>query len=341
MARGLAGVLSCLVAGSAFADAISVKLANTKVMRGRGTPQLKIAILEPIAGFRLELNRSDGRPFQWKGGGRPGVIRAIELDSPVGRFTWTGKLTINLPNASTAEMPLEFETMVAEPLKLTVDKDKDVDLEKRTITFRLSNPAGKAELKVLMDTGEFAFDGEVPFSEEPPGTPLVVTWPERAGRPLKISLKTFDSLGLFIGVEFFPWSFEIPHDDITFDTGRWDIKPDEQAKLDESAGKAIDAIRKFGRFADVTLYVAGHTDTVGATANNRGLSLNRAKAIAQYFRRKGVTIPIRYEGFGEEALAVGTDDEVDEVRNRRAQYIISIDAPRISNSHVTPSWKRL
>jgi outer membrane protein OmpA-like peptidoglycan-associated protein len=328
-------------ASTALADAIDVAIENTMVMKGRGNPRVKVSILEPIAGFKLNLSRSDGKTFEWKGGGRPGVVRTIELDQPVGRFTWKGELTVNFPNASTGAMPLEFETQSAAPLNLHVDKDKDVDLVKRTITFKLSNPAGKAELKVLMDTGDFAFDGEVPFNGEAPNTPLTVSWPERQGNPLKISLKAYDTLGVFIGVDFFPWSFEIPHDDVTFDTGKWDIKSEEQKKLDVASTKALEAISKFGKFAEVTLYVAGHTDTVGPTASNRTLSFNRARAIAGYFRRKGISIPIRYEGFGEEALGVGTGDEVDEVRNRRVQYIISIDPPRISNARFAPSWQRL
>lgn len=336
----LSVLLSFTLATLAQADAIDVALANTTVMKGKGWPQVKVSILEPIAGFKLKLTRSDGKAFEWKGGGKPGVVRTIELDQPVGKFTWTGELTVNFPNATTGTMPLEFETVMAQSLELKVDKDKDVDLEKRTVTFRLNNPAGKAELKVLMDTGDFAFDGEIPFSGEAPGTPLTVSWPERPGKPLKIALKAYDSLGVYIGVDFFPWSFEIPHDDVTFDTGKWDIKPDEQKKLDDASAKALDAIRKFGKFADVTLFVAGHTDTVGPTESNRTLSFNRARAIATYFRKKGITIPIKYDGFGEEALAVPTNDEVDEVRNRRVQYIIAIEPPRISGSRVG-KWQRL
>ena len=337
----LLSMLLCLASSLVHADAIDVSLENTQVMKGKGWPRVKVAIVEPIAGFKLNLTRSDGKTFEWKGGGRPGTTRTIELDQPVGKFTWKGELTVNFPNANTGTMPLEFETQMGAPLQITVDKDKDVDLEKRVITFKLSNPAGKVELKVLMDTGEYAFDGEIPFAGEAPGTPLTVTWPEKSGKPLKLSLKAFDTLGVFIGIEFFPWSFEIPHDDVTFDTGKWDIKADEQAKLDESISKALDAIRKFGKFADVTLFVAGHTDTVGPTASNRTLSFNRARAIAGYFRKKGVTIPIRYEGFGEEALAVGTDDEVDEQRNRRAQYIIAIEPPRMSNARFAAKWQKL
>ncbi|MDX2009259.1 MAG: OmpA family protein [Myxococcaceae bacterium] len=337
----LVPLLAVLLACPAFADAIDVALANTTVMKGKGWPQVKVSILEPIAGFKLNLSRGDGKAFEWKGGGKPGVTRTIELDAPIGKTTWKGELTVNFPNASTGTMPLEFETVVAVPLELKVDKDKDVDLAKRTITFTLNNPAGKAQLKVLLESGDVAFDGEIPFSGEAPGTPLEVSWPDKGSRPLKISLKAYDALGVFIGVDFFPWSFEIPHDDVTFDTGTWDIKPSEQKKLDESAVKALDAIRKFGRFADVSLFVAGHTDTRGPTASNRTLSLNRARAIAQYFRAKGVTIPIRYEGFGEEALAVATDDEVDEERNRRVQYIIAIDPPRLSNATFAPKWVKL
>ncbi|MBM4779074.1 MAG: OmpA family protein [Archangiaceae bacterium] len=340
MAR-LIAFLVFVVASLSQADAIDVALANTTVMKGKGWPQVKVSILEPIAGFKLNLTRSDGKSFEWKGGGRPGTTRTIELDQPTGKFTWKGELTVNFPNASTGNMPLEFETVMAVPLELKVDKDKDVDLEKRTVTFRLNNPAGKAELKVLMDTGDFAFDGEVPFEGEAPGTPLTVSWPEKPGKPLKISLKAYDTLGVFIGVDFFPWSFEIPHDDVTFDTGKWDIRTEEQKKLDESAGKALDAIRKFGKFADVTLFVAGHTDTVGPTDSNRTLSLNRARSIATYFRKRGVSIPIRYEGFGEESLAVSTNDETDEVRNRRVQYIIAIDPPRMSGGRFAPKWQRL
>jgi outer membrane protein OmpA-like peptidoglycan-associated protein len=324
-----------------LADAIDVSLANTQVLKGKGWPQVKVSIIEPIAGFRLNLTRSDGKTFEWKGGGRPGVTRTIELDQPVGRFTWKGELTVNFPNANTGTLPLEFETQIAVPLSIIVDKEKDVDLEKRTLSFKLTNPAGKVEFKVLMDTGECALDAQIPFAGEAPGTPLAVTWPEKPGKPLKLSLKAYDTLGVFISVDFFPWSFEIPHDDVIFDTGKWDIKPGEQAKLDESISKAVDAIRKFGKFAQVTLFVAGHTDTVGPTASNRALSLNRARSIAGYFRNKGVVIPIRYEGFGEEALAVASDDEVDEQLNRRVQYIIAVDPPRMSNAHVGAKWQKL
>ena len=71
----------------------------------------------------------------------------------------------------------------------------------------------------------------------------------------------------------------------------------------------------------------GHTDSVGDPASNRKLSFNRAKAIAGYFRARGLSLPIYYVGMGEDAPAVDAPDETDEPRNRRAQYIVSVDAP--------------
>ena len=51
-------------------------------------------------------------------------------------------------------------------------------------------------------------------------------------------------------------------------------------------------------------------------------------------------IPVLYEGFGEEALAVATADETDEPKNRRAQYILAIEDPAM-NVPFAAKWQRL
>ena len=99
-------------------------------------------------------------------------------------------------------------------------------------------------------------------------------------------------------------------------------------------------MRKYKQWADVKLYILGHTDTVGANASNRTLSFNRAKSIGGSFRRKGVRIPILYDGFGEDALLVQTADETDEPKNRRADYILSVESP-VRNSALKPNWQKL
>jgi hypothetical protein len=50
---------------------------------------------------------------------------------------------------------------------------------------------------------------------------------------------------------------------------------------------------------------------------------------------------VLYEGFGEEALLVSTPDETDEPKNRRAEYILSIDDPTTPNVPFPPRWQRL
>lgn len=329
-----------LLAFSAFADAIDVAVTN-KVMRGKGWPTVQVHILEPIAGFKLSLVRDDGTKFERKGGGKPGVIRYIELDHPEGVAHWKGELTLNYPNGSTGSMPLEFDTEIIGPLQLTIDKDKDVDVEGRKIRFKLNHPAGKVQLRVLMDTGAYAFDGDIPFDKEPAGTRLEVAWPEKPGQVMRIDFRAYDTSGLFNGVEFTPWRIDIPHEEVNFDSGKWDIRDDERAKLDASYKLIDDAVTKFGRLAQIRLYVAGHTDTVGPKDSNLTLSLNRARSIGGYFRKKGLSIPVYYAGFGEDALLVGTPDETDELKNRRAQYIISIDDPTMTNVPFAAKWKRL
>jgi outer membrane protein OmpA-like peptidoglycan-associated protein len=336
--RLLALALTCLGL-PALADAVDLSITRT-VKKGQ-LPSVQVQIQEPIAGFRLNLTRSDGKTLEFKGGGRPGTVRTLSLEQPEGHFGWSGTLTVNFPNASVGELPLTFETDVVGPLKLELDVKRDVDFAHRRITFKLTRPAGKAELMVLMDTGERAFDGEVPFAKEAAGTPLEVTWPEAKGQVMRVELKVYDVDGFFQGVEVTQWEVDIPHEEVTFDSGKAFVRADQVAKLEASYGLIADAVTKYGRLADIKLYLAGHTDTVGPTAANRTLSLARAKAIAQYFRKRGLTLPLFYEGFGEEALAVPTADEVDEARNRRAEYIIAIEAPAPRNTAVVPQWHRL
>lgn len=329
-----------LLACVARADAVDLSI-NNRTMVGKGLPSVRVHILEPIAGFRLKLESSAGRKVDVKGGGKPGVTRVIDLPQDEGIVTWKGELTINLPNAETAAMPLEFETQLAGTLKFLFDKNKDVDLPGRKVSFKLNQPAAKAELKVLMDTGSYAFDGEVPFDDAAPGAPLFVTWPAAEGQVMKIFLRVHTTSGQYNGVELTPWQVDIPHEEVNFDSAKWDIRPEEQPKLDKSYALISEAVSKFGSLATLRLYVAGHTDTMGGTQYNRGLSLNRARAIAQYFRRKGLRIAVYYGGFGEEALQVGTPDETDEPKNRRAEYLITIDEPRPKNVPFTPKWQRL
>lgn len=333
-------LLAALLPALALADSVNVSLTN-KALKGKGLPAVHVEILEPIAGFRLTLAREGGKPQEWKGGGKPGVTRTIELAQPEGASKWAGALVINLPNGTTATMPLEFETELAGPLTMTMDKDKDVDIPGRKLRFSLNQPIAKVHLRVLMDTGATVVDDDITFNGEPAGTKLEVTWPETKGQVLKVELRAWAKSGVFNGVELTPWRIDIPHEEVNFASGKWDVSPEEAVKLESSLKLILEAIEKFGSLAEIKLYIAGHTDTVGPNASNRALSLNRAKSIGTWFRKKGVRIPVRYEGFGEDALLVATNDEQEEAKNRRAEYIIAIDDPSTKNVPFQPKWQRL
>ena len=333
-------LLTALLPALAFADSVNVSLTN-KALKGKGTPAVHIEILEPIAGFRLVLAKDGGKPQEWKGGGRPGVTRTIELTQSEGTTKWAGELIINLPNGTTGNMPLEFETELVGPLTLTMDKDKDVDIPGRKLRFTLNQAISKVHLKVLMDTGSTIVDDDIAFDNEPAGTKLEVTWPEAKGQVLKVDLRAYAKSGVYNGVELTPWRIDIPHEEVNFASGKWDVSAEEAVKLESSLKLILVAIDKFGSLAEIKLFIAGHTDTVGANASNRTLSLNRARSIGAWFRKKGVRIPVRYEGFGEEALLVSTNDETAEAKNRRAEYIIAIDDPATKSVPFQPNWQRL
>jgi MYXO-CTERM domain-containing protein len=88
------------------------------------------------------------------------------------------------------------------------------------------------------------------------------------------------------------------------------------------------------------LYIVGYTDTVGPTPYNDELSRSRAKAIAKYFHDKGFWAEIYYAGMGERAPRVETGDNVDEVRNRRALYLLGVQDPA-SGGQIPHKWQKL
>jgi outer membrane protein OmpA-like peptidoglycan-associated protein len=228
-----------------------------------------------------------------------------------------------------------------EPLKISIDKSK-VDLKQHRLEMVLSREAAKVTLRVIGDSGGILADQEIDFSGKPSGVPLLVTWsPSSEEAAAKIELRAFDTAGYWAAVELLPWSVSIPHREVTFKTGSWRIEDAEKAKLEESYAKIADTVARHADLGTVVLFVAGHTDTVGKSSDNFKLSLERARAIAGWFRQRGLRIPMAFEGFGESALLVRTADEVDEPRNRRADYILSFDEPSLPAVGFRPVWQRM
>jgi outer membrane protein OmpA-like peptidoglycan-associated protein len=214
---------------------------------------------------------------------------------------------------------------VRAPFHVSYDADH-LDLDGHVLQFKASRPAASAELVAIGEDGQPLGNGSASYPDASPGAWLAVSWTQPAGaRVLMLRLRVVGRDGLATNVELTPWSVTVEHEDVNFATSSAAIDPGEDAKLDASLAKINEVAVRSQRFVKMQLFVAGHTDTVGPSARNRALSLDRARAIAAYFRRKGLALPIAYAGFGEDVLKVKTPDETDERRNRRADYVI---APR-------------
>jgi outer membrane protein OmpA-like peptidoglycan-associated protein len=103
-------------------------------------------------------------------------------------------------------------------------------------------------------------------------------------------------------------------DTITFDTGSWEIAPDQAAALAEIADAMRRAIERNQRTA---FLIEGHTDAVGQDVDNLSLSDRRAEAVAQILSEQFGVPPenLVTQGYGEQYLKIPTEGP--ERRNRR------------------------
>jgi outer membrane protein OmpA-like peptidoglycan-associated protein len=328
----------------AWADPVEIGLKN-QVPAGQ-KPALVVTASTALRQVRVELTREDdGKTFTvGQNTLRDGQVVTLPFgDTRAGHHKWKGKLTAQFPDGNQFSTGLTFETATIGELHVTYRRDK-LDLDAHTLEFQLSRPAGKAELKVFSDDGAEMGDGQAIYAKEPAGTWLRVAWnPRRPGNVLRLELRASDADGLAVLVKLLPWTVRIPHEEVVFPTGQATLSPPEEAKLDAAYQRIIDAVEK-ARKADpalvVRLFIAGHTDTVGGAAENRKLSLDRARAIATWYHDRGLPLPISFAGFGEDALKVKTPDNTDEQANRRADYIVGVEEPQVARG-VHTTWQSI
>jgi outer membrane protein OmpA-like peptidoglycan-associated protein len=308
-------------------DALKIDLVP-KAQKGQGLPEIIVHAEAPLKHLVLDVRRStDKKRIKLEagpvGGGREHRF-PLEMKS-TGSAVFEGKLSVELDNGDTGEMPIQVSAELLEPLVVAV-KPEDVDLKARQLVLSANRELKKVEVSVMSDTGT-PLGTTAGDADGPSGGPYRAGWKQSKGTVLRISIKASDADGFFGGVDLFPWKVDIPHQEVNFRTGSFDIDPPESPKLDESYKLIEQAINKYGKLATIRLFIAGHTDTVGDKASNLTLSNNRARTLGRWFRKRGIKIPILFAGFGEEMLAVETPDETEEVRNRRAEYIVAVDPP--------------
>jgi outer membrane protein OmpA-like peptidoglycan-associated protein len=222
------------------------------------------------------------------------------------------------------------------PLQISIDRAK-VDLVKHSVEVKLSRVAERVTLKVVGQSGAVLDDVDKSFTGAAAGTPLVVTWsPVSDEKVAKIEVWGYDTEGYYAGIAIIPWSVSIPHEEVNFETDSDVIRPSEVPKLESSLQAITDVVSKHADLGKITLFVVGHTDTVGTADHNLTLSRKRARAIAAWFKGRGLVSPIAYEGTGKAGLLVKTADQIDEPRNRRVDYILALEPPRLGGDL---AWK--
>lgn len=112
---------------------------------------------------------------------------------------------------------------------------------------------------------------------------------------------------------------EIPSD-ISFDTGRSDIKPNMRSVLDRLAAS-------LAQHAVTRVTVIGHTDSTGSDAVNNPLSVNRAAAVRDYMVPRGVaSARISIDGRGSREPVADNATADGRAMNRRVEIFIAEEA---------------
>jgi outer membrane protein OmpA-like peptidoglycan-associated protein len=326
---------------TASADALQIRMF-TKVGVGQ-RPKLEIMALQKLERVEVMLNREDGKNVgQNLGAMNVGETRDVLFDGKPGKHSYTGRIT-SVVDGVPQDSKVFFDTLVGGELMVLLDKTK-VDLVAGRMPLQISSPDGKVELRIIAASGgEVLVEHEQEFADRDPAIPLTVQWtpPPKGSEIGRIDLKVTDASGAYKSFGLFPWSVNIPHEEVNFATDSAGIDRSETPKLQASLGKIADALAKHKDLGPIKLYIAGHSDTVGAAPYNLNLSRKRAEAIAAWFRKGGLRIPIAYEGFGEFAPLVATPDNTAEPRNRRVDYILSIEDPVLKATNFQPAWKLL
>jgi outer membrane protein OmpA-like peptidoglycan-associated protein len=220
-------------------------------------------------------------------------------------------------------------------LSLSVDR-KTVSLDEGRLQAKMDGPICSLVMQITRKDGP-AIEKSFHYGE----TEQELRWnPLPRDQIEKIEIRITAKNNAYQAVTLIPWFVKIDHKEVKFDTNKAVIRDSEVASLKESFTKIKEILHKVeGKgLGTITLFIAGHTDTRGSAEHNMALSRARAEAIADWFQKQGVCIPIAYEGFGETALRKVTADEVDEQANRRVDYILSVEPPVIKKG-ATPAWK--
>lgn len=105
--------------------------------------------------------------------------------------------------------------------------------------------------------------------------------------------------------------------DITFETGKADLKPESNEELDR-------LVSLLEGNQTIKVEISAHTDDVGNDDSNLKLSEKRAKTVVDYLTKKGIKGDrMTAKGYGETQPLATNDTDENKAKNRRVQFKIN------------------
>ena len=272
---------------------------------------------------------------------RTGETWTVELDIP--SATSTFEVRVEATHAEERGFTLDrFDLEVFGAFSFSFNTDEfNAEATSQRMHVTMNQPAGQVSIVVRSDDGRTLAERTIQYDGEPAGTPLLVNWTRGAGRILAIDVRAESTNGSWSSTRLTPWSLQEQFDDLNFASNSAEIAQVDRAPLAEYARNFQQTAENVSEYVEAQLYVAGYTDTVGSSSDNRRLSEERAESIARFMRSSGFAYPIFYQGFGEDALAVPTDDNVDNAQNRRAVFVMGPQEPPHDATFPSSRWREL
>ncbi len=313
---------------------------KSKTQTDKGFPVLTLRARELIESGKVTLKRSDGKTTTERiRKMRPGNEMRVVFEQPKGTFKYQITVEAKTQLDQTMTSTFETEATYVDPIELAVDRN-NVHVADGKLILNSSRPLKEVEIEVFDNDGN-KFANATQAIGGRSGN-LEIQWPAKKSEVGAIRIKATDVDDFWAGVILEPFWVDIPSRQVIFDDGKATWQPEEEPKLVETfkdVKKAMERHSKHG--LNMQLYIAGYTDTVGSDSDNLKLSQARARAIAKWFKKKGLKIDVYYQGFGERVLAKKTADNVPEPLNRRALYVLGNAPPPRSGQIPSGNWKKL
>ena len=329
-ARSLLALVLLVTPALALAHPVTVTMV-TNVPAGK-KPTLTIKASQRVVDLVLELARAEDESkfTQRIPSLSAGQSKTFPIgDGGLGSSHWDGTLTLMIPGGESWSSGIAMETMITSEIKIGYQREH-LFFDRHVLEFQVSRPSKQleAELTVLGDQGQTIGEGKQTFTNAAAGKWLAITWDPTFDTTVMMMKLHVSDPGGWADETLTPWSVSIPHEEVNFASGSSEITEAERPKVDAAYEAIVAEVNKAQKLeVRCSLFIAGYTDTVGSRDKNQKLSVDRARSIAAYFRKKGLTIKVSYEGFGEDRQKVPTADETDEPANRRADYTLSAEAP--------------